>query len=66
MASECVGPAECLLIGAKIAPDFLLARIVDGVLVAGKVVGPREDRVAGLPGARVDAVTPVRPGLGVN
>ena len=64
--SECVRPAERLLIGTELAPDFLLASIVDGVFVPGKVVGSREERVTGLSGARVDAVAPVRTGLRVN
>lgn len=49
--------AEGLLLDAECAAHFLLARVVDGVLVARQVVGSREDGVARLAGGGVDALT---------
>lgn len=43
-----VSSAEHLLVGAEIAAGLLLACVVDRVLVAGQVVGPRVDQVPGL------------------
>jgi hypothetical protein len=56
---------ECLLFDAKRATDFLLASVVDGVLVTGEIIRTREDRIARLAGCGVDALTLVRPRLGV-
>lgn len=50
MASEGIIPTESLLFGAVWAVDLLLSRIVDCIFMPGKVVRPREDRVARLPG----------------
>jgi len=60
-----VGTAERLLVGADFAPDLLLLRVVDGILVTGEVVGPGEDRVAGLARGRVGSHAAVGAGLGV-
>lgn len=65
VTSQCVVPAECLLLGAQRTVYFQLARVVDGVLVTREVVRPRENGVAGLAGGWVDAFTFVRPRLGV-
>lgn len=46
-------------------PDLHLAVVVDSILVSGKIVGPREDRIARLASARVDALAFVRPSLRV-
>lgn len=40
---------ESLFLSTEVASDFLLARVVNRVLVASKVVWPREDGIAGLP-----------------
>lgn len=58
--SERIRPAEGLLVRAKIAANLLLPRVVDGVFVSRKIVGPREYCVAWLPGAGVDPVAFVR------
>lgn len=39
MSSKCICTAEGLFVSAKVASDLLLARIVNRVFVAGKVVG---------------------------
>lgn len=39
MSGQRIGAAEGLFVRAKIAADFLLARIVNRVFVTGKVVG---------------------------
>ena len=46
--------------------DLHLTVVVNSVLVSSKVVGPREYRIARLPGAGVDALTLVRTGLRVT
>lgn len=61
-----IGAAECLLLGAHIAPDLFLPCIVDGTLVSGQIVGSRENRVARLASARVDALAFVRSCLRVQ
>lgn len=66
MPSESICAAESLLISAEIASHLLLARIVDGILMPSEVVGPREDGVAGLAGARVDTVALVWSRLAVQ
>lgn len=66
MPRQCVGAAEGLLLGAETASHLLLAGIMDGVLVTGQVVGPREDGVALLPGAGVDSIAAMRAGLAAN
>jgi len=38
MPGERIRPAECLFVRAQVAADFLLARIVNGVFMTGKVV----------------------------
>lgn len=63
---ERVRPAERLVLGAQVASDFLLARVVDRVLVPRQVVRPREDRVTRLARARVDPVAPMRACLRVE
>lgn len=49
--------AECLLLDAKCAADFLLAGIVNCVFMSGEVIGSREDGVARLAGGGVNALT---------
>lgn len=66
VSSERIRTAELLVVGAKVAAHFLFPSIVDSVLVAGEVVGPREDRVAWLAGAWVDPVTAVGTSLAVE
>jgi hypothetical protein len=56
VSSQGIRPAESLLLRAKVAANLLLSGIVDGVLVPGKIVGPREYCIAGLSSARVDSV----------
>lgn len=57
---QCIVAAECLLLYAKRAADFLLARVVNCIFVSGEVVRPGEDGVAGLAGGGVNALTFVR------
>ena len=64
--SESVCSAERFDVDAQIAHALLFTRVVDRVLVPSKVVGSREDRVAGLPRTRVDPVAPLRAGLRVQ
>ena len=59
MPSECVRPAERLYVGAEMTPVLSLACIVNCILVACKIVGPREDGVARIPGAWVNTVAQV-------
>lgn len=56
VTSEGVVAAESLLLNAQGATHLLFAGVVDRVLMAGQVVGPREDRVARLARRRVDAL----------
>ena len=56
VSGQGISPAEGLLLSAKVAADLLLSGIVDGVLMSGKIVGPREHCIAGFSGARVDSV----------
>ena len=63
---EGIGSAERLLVGAEIAAHFLLSCVVYRILVASKIVGPREDSIARLPGAWIDALALVRSGLAVD
>jgi hypothetical protein len=64
--SKRVGAAETFLLRAHIAPDLLLPCVMDGVLVSGEVVGPREHRAARLASSRVDALALVRSRLRVQ
>lgn len=66
VSGQRVRAAECLLFRAKSAPDFLLASVVDRVLVTSEIVGPRKDGTARLASTGVDAVTPMRPRLAVE
>ena len=45
------------LFGAQVAAHFLFPGIVDRVFVTGEIVGTGKDRVAGLAGAGIDALT---------
>jgi len=47
-------PAKGLFFSAELASDLLPVRIVDGVLVASKIVGSREDDVARFAGGGVE------------
>ena len=62
---QCIVAREGLLLNTKCTAHLLLASIVNGVLVTGKVVWSREDRVARLARCGVDALTLVRPRLGI-
>lgn len=66
VSRECIGTAECLLLGTDIAADFLLASIVNGIFVSCKIVRSREDSVARLSGTRVYTVAFVRSSLTVH
>lgn len=46
-------------------PHLLLPRIVYGIFMSRKIVGPREDRIARLARRRIDALTLVRSRLRV-
>lgn len=61
-----ISATECLLLGTQVAVHLLLLGIVNGILVPGQVVGPREDGIAGLASAWVDAVTAMGSGLAVE
>lgn len=63
VSGQSVIARERLLLYAKGASDFLLACIVDCVLMTREVVRSREDGVAGLASGGVDALTFVRPRL---
>lgn len=65
MPGERVIAREGLFLRAQMTPHLLLARIVDGVLVARKIVGPGEDRIAWLARRRINPLAPVRPRLRV-
>ena len=52
---ERIVPRKRLLLGAQMTAHFLLARIVDRVLVACEVVRPAENRVARLARRRVNS-----------
>jgi len=56
MSGQGVVARKRLVLSAEMTPNLLLACIVDGVFVARKVVGAREDGVAGLAGRWVDPV----------
>lgn len=66
MPCQCICAAERLLLGTQVAPDLLLAAIVNRVLVPCEVVRSGEDSVARLASARVDAATLVGPVLRVH
>lgn len=63
---QCISTAERLLLCTQVAVHFLLFGVVDRVLMPGQVVRPREDGVARLAGAGVDAIAAVRSGLAVE
>lgn len=63
MSSKGISAAKRLLISAQVAANLLLACVVNRVFVPGKVVGSREDSVAGLSSAGVDTIAAVRPSL---
>ena len=48
MPRERVVARERLLFATHRASDLLLTTVVNGILVTSKIVGSREDRVAGL------------------
>lgn len=60
MPRQCIVAAECLLLYAKRAADFLLACVMNCIFMSGEVVRPGEDGVAGLAGGGVNALTFVR------
>lgn len=49
MSGQRIVPAECLLLSTQMTPHFLLARIVDGVLMSCEIVWARENGVARFP-----------------
>lgn len=55
MSCEGVIPGKSLLFAAHRTANLLLAAIVDGILMTGQVVRPREYRVAWLACGRVDS-----------
>jgi hypothetical protein len=65
MPCQCIVAREGLLLNTECTAHLLLASVVDSVLVTSKVVWSREDRVARLARCGVDALTLVRPRLGV-
>jgi len=65
VACEGIVPAEGLLLCTQVTAHLLLARVVDGILMAREVVRSREDGVAGLARRGVDALALVGPVLGV-
>jgi len=48
---------------AQMTTDLHLAAVVDSVLVPGKIIRPREDRVARLASAGIDAIASMGSGL---
>jgi hypothetical protein len=66
MPCEGIVAAEGLLFLTNWAVNFLLSGIVDGVLMPGEIVRPRENGVARLARGRVNSFALVRPGLGVS
>jgi hypothetical protein len=65
VSSEGIRARECLLFLTQCAPDFLLARIMNRILVTRQIVGSREYGVARLARRRVGPLALVRPGLTV-
>ena len=65
VSGQCIIATEGLLLSAEMASHLLLARIVDRIFMSGKIVGPREDRIAWLASRRVDPLTLVRTSLRV-
>lgn len=63
MAGQRIVARECLLLDTQCAANLLFARVVNRVFVSGKIVGTREDGVAGLARSGVDALALVRPRL---
>jgi len=49
MAGEGIVATECLFFRTQMEAHFLFARVVDSILMMGKIVGSRENGVAGLP-----------------
>lgn len=63
VSGQCIIATEGLLFGAKMTPHLLLAGVVDGILVAGQIVGPGENRVARLASRWIDPFALVRASL---
>jgi len=61
-----ISATKRLLLRTQIAVHLLLLGVVDRILVSCQVVRPREDGIARLARAWVDAVTTVRSGLAVK
>lgn len=61
-----IGATKCLLFCTQIAVHLLLLSVVDRILVPCQVVRTREDGIARLARAWVDAVTAVGSGLAVE
>lgn len=66
MPGKRIRAAKRLLLGTNVATDLLFAPIVNRILVSCQVVGPREDGVARLASAGVDAFAFVRPSLRIE
>jgi len=66
MPGKCVCATECFLFGAEVASHLLLASVVNGVFVAGKVIWPRENSVARFASAWVDSITAMWTSLAVQ
>jgi len=49
MTGEGIVATEYLLFRAQMIAHFLFARVVNSILMKGKIVGSRENGIAGLP-----------------
>jgi len=49
MTGDGIVATECLLFRAQMIAHFLFARVVNSILMAGNIVGTRENGVAGPP-----------------
>lgn len=65
VAGQSIIARERLFLDAQCTANLLLAYIVNRILVSGKIIRTREDRVARLARCRVDSLALVRPRLRV-
>lgn len=61
VSCQCIVPAECLLLSAQMAPNLLLAIVVDRVFVSREIVATAELCVARLAGLGIDLLALVWP-----
>lgn len=66
VSRQCISTAKGLFLRTQVAVHLLLLGVVDRILVPCQVVRSREDGVAGLASARIDAIAAVRSGLAVE